>query len=182
MKKLLPIILIIVGLGAGIGAGVFLKPAPPPEEEGAEAKAEAAAECDPAYDPDCEGDLAGQAMLAEIPVEYVDPEAVFEYVKMPKQFVVPIIKRERVTALVVVSVSIETPEGTSPLVLEKQPKLRDGFLQVLFAHANSGGFDGAFTTGQSMRDLRGSLREAARRIVGEDIHSVLIEEIVKQPM
>ena len=177
MKKLLPIILILVGLGAGIGAGISLQPAP--EEE---PKEEAMAACDPAADPGCVDPTAGHAMLAEVEMEYADPEAVWEYVKMPKQFVVPIIKRERVSALVVVSVSIETPEGTSAAVLEKQPKLRDSFLQVLFTHANSGGFDGAFTTGQSMRDLRGALREAARRVIGVDVHSVLIEEIVKQPM
>ena len=142
---------------------------------------EAKSECDP-HDLDCHDASADQVMMAELAVEYDDPYAVFEYVKMSKQFVVPVIKRDRVSALVVVSISIETPEGTSPLILEREPKLRDGFLQVLFAHANSGGFDGAFTTGQSMRDLRGSLKEAARRITGVDVRSVLIEEIVKQQM
>lgn len=179
MKKLLPVILILLGAGGGVGAGIALKPAPE-VVEGAEGES-AEAECDPYEDGHC-GDGAGYAMSAEVPVALPDPDVNWEYVKLAKQFVVPVIKKERVSALVVVTISIETVEGTSGEVLAKQPRIRDAFLQVLFAHANSGGFDGAFTTGQSMHDLRGSLREMARAIVGSDVNTVLIEEIVKQQM
>lgn len=190
MKKLLPVILAVVGLGAGLGAGIFLKPAPEehaegemPEEgkEGISAGEDhggeyMAADAGASHGKE-ESAPYETAMVADIPY---DPEAVWEYVKLPKQFVVPLIKKDRVAALVVMSISLEVVEGASEEVLGRQPKLRDAFLQVLFAHSNSGGFDGAFTTGQSMRDLRGSLLEVAERIVGPNVHSVLIEEIVKQ--
>ena len=39
IKKLLPVLLALIGTGAGIGAGIALKPAPPPPEE------QAAIEC-----------------------------------------------------------------------------------------------------------------------------------------
>jgi len=178
MKKLLPVILAIVGLGAGVGIGVFLKPAPEEPEV-------AAAPCDgdPPANPElCAQEQAALAYAAELPAVHYDPEAVFEYVKLPKQFVVPIIKNDRVAALVVLSISLEVTEGTSANALARTPKLRDSFLQVLFAHANSGGFDGAFTAGQSMQDLRGSLSVMAKRILGDMMHDVLIEEIVKQTM
>ena len=184
MKKLLPIILAIVGLGAGVGAGVALKPAPEPMEDhaadGEHADEKKMTESDSSKDPyGSAGDPS--AALAVVEEDY-DPDAVWDYVKLPKQFVVPVITKERVSALVVMTISLEAAEGTSEAVLSKQPKIRDSFLQVLFAHANSGGFDGAFTTGQSMRDLRGSLLETVRAIVGDSVNSVLIEEVVKQQM
>lgn len=169
MKKLLPILLAIIGLAGGIGAGAFLKPAP----EVVEAPA-----CNPETDP-CEDDNTAPYASAAV-METYDPDKQWDYVKMPKQFVVPIIKKERVSALVVLSLSLEVEQGTTDTVLSRVPKLKDGFLQVLFAHANSGGFNGAFTTGQSMKDLRKSLNEVARQYLGETVNDVLIEEIVKQ--
>ena len=38
-----------------------------------------------------------------------------------------------------------------------KPRLRDSFLKVMFRHANSGGFDGSFTSGRKMDDLKSAL-------------------------
>lgn len=169
MKKLLPVILVVLGAGGGLGAGILLKPASEPEE--------GAAPCT-AGDSTC---MAATAMTpAPVMAEPYDTEKEWDYVKLPKQFVIPIIRKERVAALVVMTLSLEVEAGTSDAVLTRAPKLKDGFLQVMFEHANSGGFDGAFTTGQSMKDLRGSLNEVATRYLGDIVHDVLIEEIVKQ--
>jgi len=165
MKKLLPILLAVFGLAGGIGAGALMKPAPEPEEVAA-----------------CEGtecDVVPDLKPPKAPVAY-DPEVVWDYVKLSKQFVVPVIRQEKVRALVVLTMSLEVEPGTSDAALSKTPRLRDAFLQVLFNHANSGGFDGAFTSGRAMHDLREELREAARMHLGNTVESVLIEEIVKQ--
>lgn len=170
MKKLLPIILGIIGLVGGIGAGAFLKPAPEPVEE--------VASCI-----DGEENCATPDMPPpQASVAVVDPDVVWDYVKLPKQFIVPIIQKDKVRALVVLSISLEVTVGTSDLVLARSPKLRDAFLQVLFDHANSGGFDGAFTTGRAMSDLRGELLDSARKQLGATVESILIEEMVKQTM
>ena len=58
--------------------------------------------------------------------------------------------------------------------------LRDMFLQVMFNHANSGGFDGAFTSGEKMNDLRGSLFQAAVKVLGPIATDVLVIDIVRQ--
>jgi len=50
----------------------------------------------------------------------------------------------------------------------------------MFLHANSGGFDGQFTSSEAMKDLRGSLLEAARKVIGDDIYSVLVTDILRQ--
>jgi len=171
MKKMLPIILGAIGLLVGLGAGVVLKPAP-----------EIIAECDPEAVEGCAEEAKEQSYLKrnnnKEPV--YDPENPTEFVKMPKQFVVPVIKRERVAALVVLSISLEVDAGTADPVLSRGPKLRDAFLQVLFKHAASGGFDGAFTTGQAMKDLRSTLRDVAERHTGQGIHGILITDLVKQ--
>ena len=48
-----------------------------------------------------------------------------------------------------------------------EPKLRDVFLQVLFDHANMGGFRGAFTRSDVLEPLRTALREAAQKHLGK---------------
>jgi len=169
MKKLLPIILAVLGLGAGLGAGVFLSPAPEPVE--------VAEECAPGAE--CKEPVKDMPPPKNQVSEY-DPDEVWDYVKIPKQFVIPVIKKDRVRALVVLSLSLEVPPGQTDAALSRTPKLRDGFLQVLFNHANSGGFDGAFTTGKSMSDLRSELLDVAVRLLGDSVGAVLIEEIVKQ--
>lgn len=167
MKKLLPIILLLVGTGAGVGAGVFLRPAPEPVEAIAadgqveakekETKAKASSEEDEAEGP---------------------PER--EYAKLNNQFVIPLVEKSEVSALVVMSLSIEVEFGHKDVIFQKEPKLRDSFLQVMFDHANMGGFDGAFTTNENLEILRTALREVAERDAGEHVTDVLILEIARQ--
>ena len=58
-------------------------------------------------------------------------EAQREYVKLSNQFVVPVVKNERVSSLVVLSLSVEVKAGTSQDMFSHEPKLRDLFLQAL---------------------------------------------------
>jgi len=131
MRKLLPVILALIGVASGIGAGVFLKPEQV-EESGELNTAEACGPLDPAQ----------PQQIAALPS--VDP-ATREYVRLNNQFIVPVVLNEKVNALMVLSLSIEVSKGQTQAVFDREPKLRDAFLQVLFNHANSGGFRGAFT-------------------------------------
>ncbi len=58
--------------------------------------------------------------------------------------------------------------------------MRDAFLQVLFDHANVGGFNGSFTDGTNLLTLRTSLKEAGGLILGPAIRDVLITDIARQ--
>ena len=164
MKKLLPILLLLIGSGAGVGAGIFMKPTPPEPAELAEGQTEDTAKSEkkkPAGDEEENGGL--------------------EYVKLNNQFVVPIVKNRVVVSLVVLSLSLEVPEGTKEAVFKKEPKLRDSFLQVMFDHANLGGFDGSFTDAEMLSKLRVALGEVANRDLGEGaVNDVLILEIARQ--
>jgi hypothetical protein len=99
---------------------------------------------------------------------------------MSNQFVVPVLKEGRISALVVLSLSLETAAGMRETVFAREPKLRDAFLQVLFDHANAGAFDGNFTASGRIDTLRRSLSEAARPILGAGVYDVLITDIARQ--
>ncbi|HQY42741.1 MAG TPA: flagellar basal body-associated FliL family protein [Paracoccaceae bacterium] len=164
MRKLLPILLALIGLVSGGGAGFVLRPSaeqaipnPCGEPSGA-AAGEHAAE-------DQEGD-------EEAPLK--------EYVKLNNQFIVPVVESGVVRSLVILSVSLEVGTGTSQEVYAVEPKLRDSFLQVLFDHANAGGFEGAFTNSNNMEILRVALLEAAQKALDKKVSDVLIVDIVRQ--
>lgn len=150
MRRLLPFILALAGLAAGAGAGVMLRP-PPPEDDG---KAPGAAP--------------------------VRPKVTPEYVRLSNQFVVPVVEGGRVVAMVVLSLSLEIAPGGTESVFAREPRLRDAFLQVLFDHANAGGFRGAFTDGSNLVLLRAALRETGQRLMPATIRDVLIADIVRQ--
>lgn len=156
IKKIIPIILALVGAGAGVGAGLVLRPAPEPlTAEQAEA--------------------AEKAAKAE-----VSPEEMPEFVKLNNQFIVPVIKEDRVSAMVILALNLEVRTGMTPEIYAREPKLRDGLLQVLFEHANAGGFDGSFTDGDNLVLLRRSLLESAQKTMGDGIIDVLISDIARQ--
>ncbi len=177
MKKLMPVLIALVGLAAGVGAGLALKPAPVAEHE-------MAADCPPP----AEGDEHAEVCPAEgadpfAPVEPTEKKKPTElaYVEMDKPFVVPIFAGDKVTAMVVLSLSVETDTEAAHTVEAVKPRLRDGFLKVMFRHANSGGFDGSFTSGRKMEDLKSALLKAARQVmVGTPVEEVLITEIARQ--
>ncbi|UWQ53902.1 flagellar basal body-associated FliL family protein [Leisingera caerulea] len=158
LSKLLPVILLILGTGGGIGAGIMLMPAP--EEKHA---AEPGSAAKPAEEIAEDGE-----------------ENQREYIKISNQFVVPVVERDQLTSLVVLSLSLEAKQGTGEKVRTLEPKLRDVFLQVLFDHANMGGFRGAFTRSDVLEPLRTALREAAQKHIGKGVYDVLIMEISRQ--
>lgn len=163
IRKLLPILLALIGTSAGIGAGLFLMPTVD------------ATAVDPAAQ--LSSDTHAPAKHRE---EDDHDSSDNEYVKLSNQFVVPIMGSQRVEALVVASLSVEVIPGTTQTVYQKEPKLRDVFLQVLFDHANIGGFEGPFTAGDRMDILRSALLDAARSVLGSDVKDVLITEIARQ--
>lgn len=179
-KLILPLILALVGIAAGAGAGWFLKPAP----EMAEGKAETA-EADIAQDGEEAGpeDAASRTPDGE---KIDDPEAggsdQTEFVRLNNQFVVPVVSDGMVSSLVVMSLSLEVDLNMRPAVFQREPKLRDALLQVMFDHANIGGFDGAFTEANNLAILRAGLTDVARKVVPGKVHGVLIVDLARQDL
>ena len=184
MKLVLPLILTPLGLAVGLAAGQFLKPAevkgetPPVEANGAEKATSAeAAKPEGEVETAFRDEPAAEAEPSHPPDADAPPS---EYVKLNRQFVVPVIEGGRVAAMMVLSLAVEVPEGGSDAVFSHEPKLRDAFLRVLFTHAQSGGFSGVFTRPEAMADLRGSLLLAARKVLGASVHEILLTNLVRQ--
>jgi flagellar protein FliL len=206
LKKLMPVLIAFLGLAVGLGAGLALKPEPeetasacsehapgaalPPgrhEAPAAEAS-EASLEASHGVAPEAGGQAAADpcaeaadAFAAASTAEHPSLEGALAYVPMDKPFVVPIFRDDKVTAMVVVSLSVETEAHDAPVIEGLKPRLRDSFLKVMFRHANSGGFDGSFTGGRKMEDLKAALHAAARDVLHDKpVGEVLITEIARQ--
>jgi hypothetical protein len=167
MKILIPIILLLVGSSVGVGAGIFLRPSVPEETAPVQ---ENVVENQSGSEIDAQVDTAGRPSVEG-----------FEYVRLSNQFVIPIVREDEISSMVVASLSLEVAEGYGERVLNVEPKIRNEFLRVMFDHANIGGFDGAFTEIRNLETLQTALREVAQKTLGADIVSdVLIFEIARQ--
>lgn len=180
MRIIIFAVLILVGGAAGIGAGFFLRPAPEVTDNGDAAKEKKG------DDHDEKGDDASKKDKGDKD-DYGDGDAAedganTDIVKLTNQFVVPILDQQRVTAMVVLSLSLETEAGSQEFAFQREPKIRDAMLQVLFDHANSGGFSNNFTSGDRLDRLRDLLRAATRPVLGDIVLNVLVTDIARQDM
>lgn len=151
MAKLIPILLILLGAAGGVGAGLWLRPAPEPSE----------------------------AVAEDIPL--VDPSQLdVTLFEMKNQFMVPLLEGDRIVSVIVISLTLEIAGAEDNAVLRNEPRLRDRFLQVMFDHANTGGFDGMFTSNNNMTLLRQALLETGQSLLGRDVVTgVLITDILR---
>ncbi len=163
MRLLFPIILAAIGIGGGVGAGLTLRPA---VKETAQDSP-----CVEIPDTPNKGETDQSTSL---------PDTNREYVKMNNQFVVPVVRGETVTSLVLISLSLEVGEGNREAIFAREPKLRDALLQVMFDHANAGGFQGAFTNSSKLDVLRKTLGDVARTVSNNQVSGVLITDIARQ--
>lgn len=166
MGKILPILLALIGLGGGVAAGIMLRP--PPE----------VVEINPCGDAGTATQMAKADASDEEAPEEGAPTT--DFVKMNNQFVIPVLGKGQVRSLVVLSLSLEIALGGSEEFYQREPKLRDAFLQELFDHANLGGFDGVFTDSIKLDGLRMALTEVAGKIMAVDVYKVLVTDIVRQ--
>ena len=102
------------------------------------------------------------------------------WVAFPNQFFVPVVRNGDLGSFMILTVTLQTTEGARESVTRKEHQLRDALLRRLMAHANSGGFDGNFTSEDHMRGLRDALLAAAQGIAGPAVTAILIEDIGRQ--
>lgn len=150
MAKILPLVLMLLGLAGGVGAGFLLRPDPPEEVVAEDA-------------PPPQTELA--------------PSVVYQ---LGGQFLVPLVEDGRVASLVIVELALQVDETAQATLAAKEPLLRDRLLQILFDHANIGGFEGLFTSNNNMTLLRRALLEGAGQVLeGDVVQEVLITNILR---
>lgn len=165
MRKLVPILLLVLGLAGGAGAGFYLRPPPALLTEL----------------PPCGPDPNAQTQHeAKEGATQDDTSGSKEYVKLNNQFVIPVVQDDTVSSLVVISLNIEVKPGYKEEIYAREPRLRDALLRAMFDHANIGGFRGAFTNSSNLDILRISLRETAKDTIGQGVLDVLIMDIARQ--
>jgi hypothetical protein len=131
---------------------------------------------DPAIcSPEPEGLAEGEP--AESPATGPDAS---QFITLDRQFIVPIVSEERVSAMMVLTLNLEVAPGKMEQAFRNEPKLRDALLRALFAHAYSGGFSGDFTAVHVVRELRANLLKAGREVIGADLRNVLIADMIRQ--
>lgn len=153
-------------MAGGIFAGELMRP-PPPLPEPGEAEASASHS-------DAEAEAADHASSAEAEAE--EPA----WFKFPTQFFVPMIRNGSVDAVMVLTLTVEMPKSSEEYIFHQEHRLRDALLRVLLIHANTGGFEGNFTSDIHLGDLREKLLKTARKTSGDDIRAILIEDIARQ--
>nr|WP_217354684.1 flagellar basal body-associated FliL family protein [Ruegeria atlantica] len=170
---MIPVVFLFVGLGGGIAAGVFVGPSGKVADAASETSAISKKEKSKEKDTKAKVEKAVKGAKKE-------GMSTYEYLKLTKQFVVPVVESDRIAALVTMSLSLEVTPGMAEPFYAVEPKLRDRFLQVLFDHANTGGFDGNFTHSDNLAVLREALLDEARKDLGDDVSKVLIMSVNRQ--
>ncbi len=178
---LVPVIMLVAGAGAGAGAGLFMG------GSGDGGGSDHGAAVEPAA-PDAHGSIPTPTPTVGEPEahsgghggEAVKSPTGTEFARLSNQFIVPVVKGDKVVSLVVLSLTLEVEPGGTETVFATEPRLRDSFLRVLFDHANVGGFDASFTQSGTMTLLRRSLLEAATATLGQTVRDILIVDIVRQ--
>lgn len=158
MKKILLIILSLVALIGGAAGGTFLRPQKEVTTE----------QTNP------EGTEQSKATI----VEEAEPE--LTWFKFPTQFFVPLMQNGQVAGTMILSLTIELPQEATERINAQEHRLRDALLRALMIRANTGGFNGNFTSDVQMQELRAALLEAAQSASGTDVRNILVEDIARQ--
>lgn len=198
LRKLLPILLSVVAFLGGAAAGDMLTAAPAAGQAEGEAGSDATDAGGHGAAPTAEAAAADHAAPAADahakPVASAsksgdhgggghgggsaDPTAT-AWFKFPAQFFVPILHDGRLDSTMVLTLSAEMPGAATETVYAHEIKLRDALLRQLLIHANTGGFDGNFTSEAHLRGLRTELAASAQAVVPE-ISAILIGDIARQ--
>lgn len=155
MQKLFALVLILFGISTGVAAGLYFKPTPAVQLE---------------TEPVVQNDHAP----AHTPVSDTD------FLKLDGQFLIPLIDDKAVRSMVAMTLELEIELGSKDGLYSKAPKLRDAFLQIMFDHANAGGFSGRFTDSSNMDILKTALLETGKFITNDQVISILITDIARQ--
>ena len=155
MKKILPIILVLLGVAGGAAAGIFLKPAPEGHSD---------------------VELAAEDTVSE------EEAQVRSFVKIGRQTIVPVVEEGQTRALMLFELAVDVPATRVDEVHSMEPRLRDAFLRELFQMSYTGAFLTNFTEERIIEELRRNLTNAARTYLGHQHAEVLILDIMRQEM
>ncbi|MDM7459252.1 MAG: hypothetical protein P3W94_007865 [Paracoccus sp. (in: a-proteobacteria)] len=154
IQKILMLLVPLVALLGGAFAGDMLRPAPLAATDAEQA-------------------------VASAPVDQ-PPTSEAEWFTFPTQFFVPLVRRGDMSAIMILTLVLETDKGQAAAIERQEHRLRDALLRQLMIHANTGGFDGNYTVDRNVQALRKDLLNAARSVTDVPIRAVLIQDLARQ--
>ena len=162
LKKIIPVLALFLGLAGGGTAALMLAPSQnentAPEEAG---------------DTGTSADAITEAGKNDAPSS-------LEIVKLPSQFVIPVIVDNRVRAMVILTVALEVALGQGDHVRALEPKLRDEFLAELFSLAALDGFKDDLISRKTLELVKRALSERSKDVLGLKDVTVLITDMARQ--
>lgn len=188
MKKILTLLIPLIALGGGIAAGEMLRP----KKDGAEVAAtdladigEGTADAENHAGTTQDTAEAGHGTAASSGHGENTGQSEADasgpgWFTFPTQFFVPLMRNGDMGAMIIVTLSLETQAAQIEAMNQQQHRLRDALLRELMIHANTGGFDGNFTTEPAQRVLRERLLKAIHSATDLPVDAVLIEGIARQ--
>jgi len=102
------------------------------------------------------------------------------YIKFKRQFVVPVMTRGKIEALVIMNLNLELNSDAPSNAYSLEPKLRDAITRELLALSNQGIFGDNLTSAESYENIRKTLLSACEQILPEGIQDILILDIARQ--
>jgi len=104
------------------------------------------------------------------------------YHRFSREFVVPIMRDNRVRSLVILNLSIEADSSLSSRLFSEEPKVRDNIMTTLIMLSNEGDTLEDFTDIESYETIRSMILKNLDSIFAYGIHNVLIMDIAKQDL
>ncbi len=102
------------------------------------------------------------------------------FMKFSRQFVVPIVSRNNVAALVIMDINLELDPSATENAYSREPKVRDALLKTLLQLSNEGAFGGGLLEQENLDEIRARLLASAKTVLGEDVVGVLILNVARQ--
>ena len=104
------------------------------------------------------------------------------YYKFSREFVVPIMRNNQVTSLVILHITLETDSSTSEKLFSEEPKLRDNIMTTLIRLSNDGRTLEQPTDVNNYETIRSMVLMNLKESISDGIRNVLIVDLAKQDL
>ncbi|MFV0292523.1 MAG: hypothetical protein ACK5II_04615 [Paracoccus sp. (in: a-proteobacteria)] len=186
IRKLLPVLALLLVVTAGLLGGEYLRPEGGKNDISASAHDGQTDETADGNDDHAASKVAGDAgwdpgdTKPDGKEDAKGQSAGVAHYRFPSQFFVPVMRGDQLNGMMVLTLTVEMPAALEEDVYKLEFRLRDAFLRTLLIQANTGGFDGNYTTEPRMRRLREALMKTADEVSDGIVTDVLIEDIARQ--
>ena len=104
------------------------------------------------------------------------------YYKFSREFVVPILRNERVQSLVILNINLEANSDISQELYSMEPKIRDNIMTTLIELSNDGVTFESITDVDSYESIRAMIMKNLNNVIPSGINNVLILDVARQDL